>query len=1250
MASKSYRNEEHSPRLLLASRWVSRILTHNPSLKAPLPERRQGFALVVALVLMAFLVMLILLLSSTTMIEVRSATLHRDIHGTHLQALLTVQVAMGKLYETAGPDQRVTARAEILEQTATPPQAGNKYWTGVWRSDPVDPLLDGQLITWLVSGDSPDPAQAPVAVNGHGPVVLCTGNTVDENVQVQLNRSQGPGDTSYYWGFWVADESVKAKINVRHDLKDAVSTPGPIDYPRALALAQSFPRVGLERLEGFSPLASIYGQPGFFTYEDVLLYPQLPLVHQDLRASLLGNNSRWMKQHYHDVSIVASGLLVDARNGGFRMDLTPAFEQESEFNRLLAGDYIWTHINSDPDRPIKGPTWEYVRDYYQLKDQLKYGANAADAILTAQRPFRREGGYKSLYDEAHTNVWSKFEQGDDVSKPDRDLVTQNTLPVLTHFQVTYSIAASRVNPGPDEISGNEDDSFALRLKVHPVVSLWNPYNTSLELATPPEAEEGILRVEWRDYPQFEFVLIDSLGNERIRFVTSLADIMTQSKSAGIFDWANNYYKGSNNGLRTQTSFKMDIPASEIGTMLPGEVRQFSLDSGVVITPDTQDEALGSAVLVNDWKEDRGFETAHLMMIGPYGPTGPQGPATYSSGLYYDSYSSFKHGDDSPKSDFRWEHWPPAFSKNEPSTEFVYGREGDSVSIRIRSNYEENAFAGGTAHLSDGSKENRQNGLATWLSIKLIEPEGQKERKVVASGIYNIRAVQQDPISYGPVSLGALTALGSSVEHIGGYVYRMKDPTTSSLAPVAQDAALFAQWNPRAFANSGFQTDLKWSDEWDHPGVANWIILPVQSDEAINPQNTNSAGPLQGFYGNGHTSGDGSTSTIAFEIPRAPLKSIGELQHANLSYLTGAEPAYAVGNSYASPLIDQDARFRYDGSGRVSHADTSYLLNAVLWDSYFFSTIPQSSEPLSYPLDPDPDQVFDTGDIAAMDPLPNTRYHFAWNDGAAALTPADLRRADENARHLVIDGPFNVNSTSVSAWEAILSGLNRETLAQSQPKYEHGGITGFTHGQRAAPAINQLPAGRFTLPFGTFVDNEAADTSRWGGQRIVTQTQIRTLAENIVAEIKERASLNGGRPFLSLGEFVNRRLALDDTGLGGAIQSAIDDSGINDELHSPVNASTLSEPVKNLDAMTIPVMAGTPNFLTQADLLRLLGPVMTVRSDTFLIRVYVAQVQDTSNEVIAETWCEAVVQRLPEGDATGRPFRIVHFRWMKADEV
>ena len=91
--------------------------------------------------------------------------------------------------------------------------------------------------------------------------------------------------------------------------------------------------------------------------------------------------------------------------------------------------------------------------------------------------------------------------------------------------------------------------------------------------------------------------------------------------------------------------------------------------------------------------------------------------------------------------------------------------------------------------------------------------------------------------------------------------------------------------------------------------------------------------------------------------------------------------------------------------------------------------------------------------------------------------------------------------------------------------------------------------------------------------------------------------------------------------------------------------------------------GAPGFVTQGDLLSMIGPALTARGDTFLVRSYGDEV-DASGKVVAEVRLEAIVQRVVEpvspagtsgsdlfrpADSRGRKMKVIGLRWLAADE-
>jgi hypothetical protein len=162
------------------------------------------------------------------------------------------------------------------------------------------------------------------------------------------------------------------------------------------------------------------------------------------------------------------------------------------------------------------------------------------------------------------------------------------------------------------------------------------------------------------------------------------------------------------------------------------------------------------------------------------------------------------------------------------------------------------------------------------------------------------------------------------------------------------------------------------------------------------------------------------------------------------------------------------------------------------------------------------------------------------------------------------------------------------------------------------------------------------------------------------------------PFLSLSDFINRRL--DEKGgehaLKGALQAAIDRTDINRDFRevqvTPQKGSLYRFP----EAEKGDLHTAAPGYLIQSDVLASLGNILTVRDDTFTVRAY-GCVRNPNNAILAQAWCEAIVQRTmdyvdrsnipadseyrPDGtkgnglsDANkvlGRQFRVVSFKWL-----
>ncbi|MCX6936846.1 MAG: hypothetical protein NTU80_02955, partial [Verrucomicrobia bacterium] len=108
--------------------------------------------------MVSFLVLILVGLATFTRVETQVAANSQQISQARQNALMALNLALGQLQKYAGPDQAVTARADITSASAL----NQPYLTGVWKTTNTSSIPD----TWLVSGNenhiSPPPVSPPV--------------------------------------------------------------------------------------------------------------------------------------------------------------------------------------------------------------------------------------------------------------------------------------------------------------------------------------------------------------------------------------------------------------------------------------------------------------------------------------------------------------------------------------------------------------------------------------------------------------------------------------------------------------------------------------------------------------------------------------------------------------------------------------------------------------------------------------------------------------------------------------------------------------------------------------------------------------------------------------------------------------------------------------------------------------------------------------------------------------------------------
>ena len=458
--------------------------------------------------------------------------------------------------------------------------------------------------------------------------------------------------------------------------------------------------------------------------------------------------------------------------------------------------------------------------------------------------------------------------------------------------------------------------------------------------------------------------------------------------------------------------------------------------------------------------------------------------------------------------------------------------------------------------------------------------------------------------------------------------------------------------------------------WNNPKWDTNLGLEAISTHVFSDNETASLSPFPSpldISGSeaGLPNGDGEVfQTVLFDIPRKPLVSLGQLQHAaagRFSY----EPSYIVGNSYANIRIPLDnwvntgASDTYSSrhsnllriNGSFSLYDASYLVNEALFDGYTFTTIPQDSTQAELDNYLDQNQHLQNPRYVPYQPMGLTFSTTNLQSDVGSGGPTNAGAT--NAGFVLEDGAFNVNSTSVEAWEVFLTGtkgLPYEKLDFNDSVETFDTVTGVRY-----PRVQTV----LGAPWSGSPNNNS-----WFGFRELSTTEIRALAQAIVSGIEAQG------PFHNLSEFINRQLDTSEAGKSGVLQTALDQV-----INSTLTKGTGLSDVENVaDTGSFPQIASNstqgaafPTQLLQGDLLQALAPYMQTRSDTFTIRVYGEYSPGGAGAQSSETWIEAVVQRYPDpvmenGTTTsftelaepsipfGRQFRIVSFRYLEGDEI
>ncbi|QJE98802.1 hypothetical protein [Luteolibacter luteus] len=1125
----------------------------------PGKARKQGFALVVALLLMAMLSVLAIGLLSLSNIALRTSSAGEARRVAQANARMALALAIGKLQSELGDDRRITADAAIIEGNNQP------YLTGVWDSaagtqnaNPLNAAPDydswkkNKFRTWLASTPDPESVKTREFANKtqdtKDPLLFSDQTDGFEMRAASVEVDGGPMPGAMAWA--VSQEGTKAKINVGTDV-ERYATNDAIQAPAAPNLE----------------LSGIAAQPGdgFDRRRGRVLGIQQAVLDSDYKLSR-STAPQLAREH----TAHAKGVLSDVVKGGLKTDFSLGFELgNQDFNASRWGQ-VSNPFGGGSAPGGEVPLFQPINGGAPVKVAMNYGSIAFEHNFESGAP----ATFNSL--RSHYNLY-------------RHLYRSNGMATAfyrpqgsTYWPNSYVTRGSEtsVTPVLDRVLffvGLKTVGGVMNVVFTPVVTLWNPYNVAIEA-------EGFAVYPWMDLPLVSTFTINN-NNSGPWYLTQNLGANRKGDGAGRQSepYFMCYLTGSGTS-NTQTPLRLG----------PGEVRVFvPADKNL-----TEYDRVAPANARTNIFLKPVASTADMDISG--GIRVPMNKTMSGSGM-----TQIIAATDTVK----------------PKLEFLLSAYHYFVTMEDLG---------------------RLKGLAKGETISEIQ-------------VYSGKVGNQTTVN-APTLSGA--QLSSKVQ-----VIAMLETFHRTAGQANQMSDLVFTVNPRQRYINGMISGATAFAAGPH-----YESSMRETRDYISSAFQVTGDGRRSFYGMSNAPSSGRDYLSFFEVPQDPMLSLAGFQHADLSD-SAFGPGSQFANAWASPYLARNTVARRLASAptgeRISPTgigiyDQSYLLNSAVWDSFFLSSIaPRTTvsaaqgSPSVYDNNQDREvtSVKDVinnwvGDPEAY-PLRNQRYQLhrggLSNEEIVDLlsSPSGCRQA---AAHLLVDGAFNVNSVNPAAWKAMLASLRGATF-----DVESEGGSAKSHN-----AGDATPTPRQRRPFGSPQD-------LWNGFRELSDAQIESLAEEIVKEVKSRG------PFQSLGEFVNRRLTSSELGLKGALQAAIDRAGINKSstVASFVNTNypyrtNIPEPYTG---------TGTPGWLTQADLLNALGPYITVRSDTFTVRAY-GEARDDHGNVLARSWCEAVVQRVPEwvdndpaDNATelpedltptnakfGRRFEVVSFRELSNREL
>ena len=1179
--------------------------------------RHKGFTLVITISMMVLLAIIAVGMLSLSSISLRNSAAQSAQTTARANARMAMMIALGNLQRNAGIDQSVTMNAEVMNAS----QSANPYWIGVTNSAaanrPQDPKAS--QVRWLVSGNNPDPSTTLTASNSttQGNALLVArflnGAQQQDLLAPVVNVTQGSQLGRY--AYWISDEGAKARVDIEKP------TTAPQNDAERYARANSPLEYGLVNMDQaagnwqkFAPLPT-----GTVSKSRLLSLSTVALV---------ANQNNLPQQYFHDLTTGGHGLPVNCDAGGMKADLSLIFDR-SQANKNYSTPYFGSTatasasggINRIDFAPASNPSLFFLSENISNAVNAGVGPNWGNLWNYATMWQNLSGqelpivqATPSLEADLRFKNWPPYTRHDAGGAFLRDIQHTNSpvTPVASMFQMGFRFNSILQSP----TQGSTPAQYRAQIVVQPLVGIWNPYNVKIRNAT--------YTFEWALYPYFEFSF--TTPNNPTPQINQL--------------WMRNtWFVGGGTQIPSDASANSRAGGRYIQLVTPnvdlepGEFRLFSVQA-------ESDLGSGPRSLVSGWSERGGFRL-NLKNSSNTDLILPEGSRIWFDRIFLQD-TQFAGTTQAVGSQ------PPRFS--------IQTDRVSSAWFTLKS-------SGGTL---SRCTETWNGGIdpSTVGPVTVPEPILPKANRVK----YLIQDV----------------ANGNVNPHIATWAFNLR--TTNQVENPDQTQTLrgWIDCNPRAMVTNsrwdgsnvssagqrtGWHTTSPWLGAYSFPsrgigdGIGGNRGLVSEAGSAISePQVNRAGGRYQGYGGASNTLAGGKNHVIIYDIPRAPLSSIGQFQHAQIGRYN-FEPGFIVGNSYANPRIPLNATQNpnFGGFSGLNITDVSYDVNRRLWDGFFFSTL--GADYLNR-TGTSLNATFDMKRlVSGQQTLPNPRMQFFPIGGDVGIdeiiSGAGNRAPEAIAARIRITGAFNVNSTSKNAWKAVLSSMgsselpvvNREGTAVSWSN--NGGI----RFNRFGSVLSQAPYLR---------GQSGQSDGFWKGWRQLSDDELDQLATEIVNEVKARG------PFRSMAEFVNRNpfsTNRPENQRKGALQAALDrtvNAGLPNTVGEPAvqpNGNQFSAAMNGESSA-----AGNAGYLQQGDILQSLGPILQARSDYFRIRTC-GEALDSTGKVLARAWCEAFVQRSsPFTDPTdlahtkpavlnsnvnrafGRRFDIVSFRWLNQNEI